>query len=210
MPLDTGYPVALFRLAEWLADPAGWHPGDPAIPDTYRKILADSPFLRPLLNDWIAQTSGLGEIDWDHMISADMARSEEISLAIALLTEPDDRLLSIARFLGASLWVDRLRRTILRSDRDKLAEQLGAEAMAFGLRRAPVLAKALMENPLARTATDPVAAGYALSAALIARAHPRLHDLFRIRMPNLPDPVPLTDRQAQAAWAILAIKGTVA
>ena len=210
MPLDTGFAPALLRLAEWLADPVAWLPDDPTIPPDLRALLAKNPLLRPLLNDWLAKRHGFAEQARDLPVEMDGARQDEISLAVALLCEPDDRLLDIARFLGAALWVDRLRRTILRSDRDRLAAQLGADAMAFGLRRAPVLAKALMENPLSNTATDPVTAGYALSAALIARAHPPLHDLYRLRMPNLPDPVPLTDRQAQAGWAILALRGTVA
>lgn len=210
MPLDHGMPPAMMRLAEWLADPAAWIPGDPSLPEDLRAILGQSPILRPLLNDWLARSCGLAAMDWDSTIAEDPARAEEVGLAIALITEPDDRLLDVARFLGAALWVDRLRRTLLRSDRDRLAEQLGAEAMAFGLRRAPILARALMENPLAQSAEGPVEAGYALSAALVARAHPALHALYRLRLPALPDPLPLPDRQAQAAWAILALRGTVA
>lgn len=210
MPLDHALPPALMRLAQWLADPAAWIPGDADIPDDLRATLGQSPILRPVLNDWLARTRGLSLMEWDAAITDDPSRSEEIGLAIALITETDDCLLDIARFLGAALWVDRLRRTILRSDRDRLAEQLGSEAMAFGLRRAPILAKALMENPLAQSAEGPVEAGYALSAALVARAHPGLHALYRLRLPALPDPLPMPDRQAQAAWAILALRGTVA
>ncbi|PLL11190.1 hypothetical protein C0V75_18085 [Tabrizicola sp. TH137] len=210
MPLDHPPAVGLFRLAEWLADPAAWLPGDGGLPAELRAELAQSPVLRPLLNDWLTGQAGLVALDGAATLLAEPHSQEEVALAIALLTEPEDRLLDVARFLGAALWADRLRRTLLRSDRDSLAARLGAEAMAFGLRRAPLLARALMENPLAQTATDPLAAGYALSGALVARAHPWLFRLYRLRRPDLPDPIPLTDRQAQAAWAILALRGTLA
>ena len=115
----------------------------------------------------------------------------------------------MAQFFGAALWVEQLRLTVLRSDRERLAAQLGAEAMAFGLRRAPVFARALADLSLGRSAPDPVAAGYALCGSLVARARRGLFELFRLRLPDLPEPVALSDRQAQTAWAILALQGTM-
>lgn len=209
MPLDAGLSPAVLGLAEWLADCAAWLPGRNDLAEDLRSELAGSAVLRPLLNDWLAREVGLPALDWDAEVLAALRQSHEADLAVALLKEENDRLLDIARFLGAVLWADQLRRTVLKTDRDRLVAQLGADAMTFGLRRAPVMAKALMDGPLSRNSPDPVTAGYALAGALVARVHPCLFDLWRLRLPHLPDAVVLTDRQAEAAWAVLALRGTV-
>jgi hypothetical protein len=125
--------------------------------------------------------------------------------AIALLTAPPAVQLQSARMLGAALWADRIRLALLKSDRDRLAALLGADAMAFGLRRATVFARPLTERGATFPATDPVIAGRMLCAAVLARVAPVLADLFRLCHPALPTIDPLTEMQARAAWSVLAL-----
>jgi hypothetical protein len=200
MALDDPHLDAMLRLAEWLADPASWLPGDPSVlPDDLRAEMAASPVLRPALNRWLARNSGL-----DRLVINPVDLDAH---AIALLTAPAATQMQAARMLGAALWADRIRLALLKADRDRFAEQLGAEAIAFSLRRAVVFARPLTELGARLAAPDPVTAGRMLCAALLARAAPVLCDLFRLRHPDLSRPVPVTEGQAQAAWSVLALPG---
>ncbi len=205
MPLDDAGNDALLRLATFLADPAGWFAGDAGLDDGLRDAMAASPVLRPLLNRWLAERSGTRGFAPDAAIVAELGRSDEVRQAVMLLTAPEPRLLRTAQVFGAALWADRLRLTVLQRDRERLAQLLGADAFGFGLRRAPVVARALSDLGLSQQAPDPVSAGYALCGALVARARRDLFGLFRLRRPDMPDPVPLTERQAQTAWSIVAM-----
>lgn len=209
VPLDDPLGAAGLRLAEWLADPAVWLPagsgGQVALPDEMRDAMTVSPVLRPALNRWLARNAGLDKVALDHAILARLNADPDSEAAIALLTAPPAVQLQSARMLGAALWADRIRLALLKSDRDRLAALLGADAMAFGLRRATVFARPLTERGATFPATDPVIAGRMLCAAVLARVAPVLADLFRLCHPALPTIDPLTEMQARAAWSVLAL-----
>lgn len=209
VPLDDPIGAAGLRLAEWLADPAGWLPagsgGPAALTDEMREGMAASPVLRPALNRWLARTVGLDRLALDPVVLARLSTHPEAEAAIALLTATPAVQLQSARLLGAALWADRIRLALLKTDRDRLATLLGADAMAFGLRRATVFARPLTEMGGTFPATDPVVAGRMLCAAMLARVAPVLADLFRLCHPALPAVDPLTELQARAAWSVLAL-----
>lgn len=213
VPLDDTIGAAGLRLAEWLADPAGWLPagsaGQSALPDDLRAAMAASPVLRPALNRWLARNAGLDQLALDQVVLArpgtDPDVDVDVDAAVALLTASPASQLQSARMLGAALWADRIRLALLKTDRDRLAGLLGADAMAFGLRRATVFARPLTERGAKFPATDPVIAGRMLCAALLARVAPVLADLFRLCHPALPTLDPLSDAQARAAWSVLAL-----
>ena len=79
---------------------------------------------------------------------------------------------------------------------------LGDDAMVFGLRRAPLLARPLHALPFA-AGDDLLAAGRRLCASLIHHASPPLHSIFRLRHADPSDPLDLSDPQARAGWAVL-------
>ncbi len=198
MPLDDAHTDAALRLAEWLADPARWLPCDPTVlPDDLRAEMAASPVLRPALNRWLARNAGLERLA--------IKTTELDSKIVALLTASAEEQLQAAKMLGAALWADRIRLALLKADRDRFTEELGGEAIAFGLRRAVVFARPLTELGAKLPAPDPVTAGRMLCAALLSRAAPVLSDLFRLRHPDLSRPAPLTEVQAQAAWSVLSL-----
>lgn len=209
VPLDDTIGAAGLRLAEWLADPAGWLPagsgGLAALPDDLRDAMAASPVLRPALNRWLARNLGLDRLALDQTILARLNADTDADAAVALLTASTAAQLQSARMLGAALWADRIRLALLKTDRDRLTGVLGADAMAFGLRRATVFARPLTEMGAKVPATDPVIAGRMLCAALLMRVAPALADLFRLCHPALPHLVPLSDAQARAAWSVLAL-----
>lgn len=159
--------------------------------------MAASPVLRPALNRWLARNAGLERLA--------IKTTELDSKIVALLTASAEEQLQAAKMLGAALWADRIRLALLKADRDRFTEELGGEAIAFGLRRAVVFARPLTELGAKLPAPDPVTAGRMLCAALLSRAAPVLSDLFRLRHPDLSRPVPLTEVQAQAAWSVLSL-----
>lgn len=209
VPLDDTIGAAGLRLAEWLADPAGWLPsgagGQSVLPDDLRDMMAASPVLRPALNRWLARNAGLDQLALDHAVLARLSTDPDSDAAIALLTASPASQLQSARMLGAALWADRIRLALLKSDRERLAALLGADAVAFGLRRATVFARPLTELGAKYPATDPVIAGRTLCAAVLARVAPLLADLLRLSHPALPTVDPLTEAQARAAWSVLAL-----
>lgn len=209
VPLDDTIGAAGLRLAEWLADPAGWLSAEPggqvALPDDLRDAMAASPVLRPALNRWLARNAGLDKMALDQAVLARLNTDPDAEAAVALLTAPPMSQPQSARMLGAALWADRIRLALLKTDRDRLAALLGADAMAFGLRRATVFARPLTELGATFPASDPVIAGRMLCAAVLARVAPVLADLFRLCHPALPNLDPLTDAQARAAWSVLAL-----
>lgn len=192
----------LLRLAEWLADPAGWFAGDDGLPPDHRAALAASPMLRPALNRHLSRHIGIPGITMADSFVAALAQDDDTARATALATASGDHLHRAAQYLGAALCQNRLRTAVLRSERDRLTALLGDDAMAFGLRRAPLLARALQDLPLA-TSDDPLAAGRRLCASLIRRASPTVHAIFRLRQSAPDEPVDLSDPQARAGWAVL-------
>lgn len=209
MPLHDTVGTAALRLAEWLADPAAWLPakaaGQDALPEDLRASMAASPVLRPALNRWLARNAGLDRLAIDPSVLARLASDPDAETAVALLTAAAPTQLQAARMLGASLWANRIRLALLKADRDRLLDQLGADALSFGMRRATVFARPLVELGDTSKADDPVAAGRRLCGALVARVSPVLADLFRLRHPDLPPADALTDPQARAAWSVLAL-----
>lgn len=192
----------ILRLAEWLADPSGWFAGDDGLHPEQRAMLADSPLLRAALNAHLTRRIGTRDVALDAGFLAALAQDDDLARASALATAPEDSVHRASQFLGAALCQDRLRMAVLRADRDSLAASLGPEALGFGLRRAPLLARALQSLPLAGH-NDPLVAGRCLYASLIDHASTALHGLFRLRQSDPADPVPLTDVQAEAGWTVL-------
>lgn len=206
MPLDDALGTASLRLAEWLADPVAWLPpgsaGQGALPDDLRESMAASAVLRPALNRWMARNAGLDRLALD---PARLGSDPNADSAVTLLTATPAVQLRAAQMLGAALWADRIRLALLKVDRDRLNDQLGIDALSFGMRRATVFARPLTELGASSTAADPVAAGWRLCVALLARVDPVLSHLFRLRHPDLPAAEPLTDAQSRAAWSVLAL-----
>lgn len=192
----------ILRLAEWLADPAGWLPGGDGLDPDLRAAMAASPLLRPALNGHLSRRIGTREIALDAGFVAALMRDDDLARAAALVIAPQDALHRAAQFLGAALCQERLRAAVLRTERARLSEILGEEALGFGLRRAPLVARALQALPLAGGG-DPLAAGRILCASLIHRASAPLLGLFRLRQAEAVEPVSLTQAQAEAGWAVL-------
>jgi hypothetical protein len=192
----------ILRLAEWLANPAEWFAGDDGLGADHRSSFVASPLLRPLLNRHLSKRIDTARLPLDQDFVATIASSDEVARAIALATAPEATLHRAVQFLGAALCLGRLRTAVLRSERDHLTGLLGPDAMGFGLRRAPLIARALQSLPEANSA-DPIAAGHILCASLIHHASPQVHGLYRLRQDQPAEPVALTDAQARAGWDIL-------
>lgn len=209
MPLDEAPAAGTLQLAGWMADPAGWLPAGMSeiagLPRPMLDSMAASPVLRPALNRWLMRQVGLDRIALDVAALARLFADPQAGAAVALLTASDAAQVQAARMLGAALWADRIRMALLKSDRDRLAQDLGTDAMAFGLRRAVVFARPLTELGAASAAPDPVTAGRALCAALLGGVSPMLATLFRLRHPGLAAQEALTPAQAQAAWSVLSL-----
>ena len=209
MALDDAGTTPLLRLSAYLADPAAWVAGDYGLADGARAMLASSRVTRPVLNRWLAERAGIANLGFDARFVAALDENEEISRGLGLCLADRETLDRIARFFAAAIWQDRLRLAVLKADREALLAELGPDALDFGLRRAPVFARALQEVPLPRDmGAGP--AGVALCAALIDRAHPALFALFRLRFPDPPAaPVALSEKQVQTAWALIALQGII-
>lgn len=214
MPLDDDTAarsrMRLVRLAAWLGDPAEWAPdggGDAGLDAGARQAMAQSAVLRPVLNRWLADGMNLAALPFEPGFPEVLAQDEDTALAALVVTAPAAQLDVILRLFGAAVWQDRLRLAVLRTEREQLAATLGDDAMAFGLRRAPVLARALADPALMPASGDAIAAGRALCAALVARAHPALLAALALRWPDMTPPVELSERQVQAARTILYLQG---
>lgn len=209
MPLDEADALSLLRLAGWLSDPAGWYRAETGLDEGLRGRMADSAMLRPELNRWLAQRAGLADCGVGPAFVAGASRNPSRALALGLLMAGDEVLDRAARLLGGAVIAERLRKAVLRDERQRLAEALGGEAVEFGLRRAPIFAPSLAALPLAEMA-DAAGAGLALCGSVIAGEGERLFALFRLRRPDVAGPVALTARQVAEVRAVLSMQGVLA